>query len=85
MSGRGHGVTKGAVMNLSVFLARRVGVAFLAIFTRIAPTYGQNVSQVLVEVLRKCGDNLTYRPIKKMFLIRLDGRSWAPEGNVIRD
>ena len=30
-----------AVMNLSVFLAHRVGVAFLAIFALIAPAYGQ--------------------------------------------
>jgi branched-chain amino acid transport system substrate-binding protein len=77
--------------------------------------WAYEVSQVLVEVLRKCGDNLTranvmkqatsldmdvkmlrpgikvttsptdYRPIKKMFLIRFDGRTWMPEGNLVGD
>jgi branched-chain amino acid transport system substrate-binding protein len=71
---------------------------------------GYERAQVLVEVLKKCGDNLTranvmkqaasldlelgmlrpgikvktspndYQPIKQLFLIRFDGKEWAPLG-----
>jgi branched-chain amino acid transport system substrate-binding protein len=76
---------------------------------------GYERAQALVEVLRKCGDNLTrtnvmrqaasldlelgmlrpgirittspsgYQPIKQLFLIRFNGKSWVPFGAVIGD
>ena len=77
--------------------------------------YGYEVAQTLVEVLKKCGDDLThanvmkqaasldlelgmlrpgirittsptdYRPIKRLFLIKFDGKDWVPIGNVMGD
>ena len=77
--------------------------------------YGYEVAQTLVEVLKKCGDDLTranvmkqatsldlelgmlrpgirittsatdYRPIKQLYLIKFDGKSWVPFGGVIGD
>jgi branched-chain amino acid transport system substrate-binding protein len=74
---------------------------------------GYERAQALVEVLKKCGDNLTranvmkqaasldlelgmlrpgirittsptdYQPIKQLFLIRFNGKSWVPFGAVI--
>jgi branched-chain amino acid transport system substrate-binding protein len=76
---------------------------------------GYERAQAMVEVLRKCGDNLTranvmkqaasldlelgmfrpgiriktspsdYQPIKELFLIRFNGRSWTPVGPVVGD
>jgi ABC-type branched-subunit amino acid transport system substrate-binding protein len=76
---------------------------------------GYERAQTLVEVLRKCGDDLTranvmkqaasldlelgmlrpgikistspsdYQPIKQLFLIRFDGKSWLPIGPVTGD
>lgn len=76
---------------------------------------GYERAQALVEVLRKCGDDLTranvmkqaanldlelgilrpgirittspsdYQPIKQLFLIRFNGKSWVPFGAVIGD
>ena len=70
--------------------------------------YGYEVAQTLVEVLKKCGGNLTranvmkqaasldlelgmlrpgirittsqsdYQPIKQLYLIRFNGKDWAP-------
>jgi len=75
--------------------------------------FGYEVSETLVEVLKKCGDNLTrqnvmdqaaslnlelgmllpgirvttsktdYQPIKQLYLIRFNGKSWDPIGGVI--
>jgi branched-chain amino acid transport system substrate-binding protein len=77
--------------------------------------YGYEVAQALVEVLTRCGDELTrdnvmkqatsldlklgmlrpgvkittsptdYRPIKQLFLVQFDGRSWVPFGGVVGD
>ncbi len=74
---------------------------------------GYERAQVLVEVLKKCGDDLTranvmkqaasldlelgmlrpgirittsasdYQPIKQLYLIKFDGKSWVPLGQVI--
>jgi branched-chain amino acid transport system substrate-binding protein len=76
---------------------------------------GYERAQALVEVLKKCGDNLTranvmkqassldlqlgmlrpgigittspadYQPIKRLFLIKFDGKEWVPFGAVIGD
>jgi branched-chain amino acid transport system substrate-binding protein len=76
---------------------------------------GYERAQALVEVLRRCGDDLTranvmkqaasldlelgmlrpgirittspsdYQPIKQLFLIRFNGKSWLPFGAVIGD
>jgi hypothetical protein len=77
--------------------------------------YGYEVAQTLIEVLKKCGADLSranvmkqatnldlelgmlrpgirittsptdYRPIKQLYLIRFDGKDWAPVGEVIGD
>jgi hypothetical protein len=74
--------------------------------------YGYEVAQTMVEVLKKCGDDLTranvmkqatsldlelgmlspgiristsptdYRPIKELYLIKFNGKDWAPLGRV---
>ncbi len=76
---------------------------------------GYERAQALVEVLKKCGDNLTrrnimkqaasldlelgmlrpgirirtsasdYQPIKQLFLMKFDGKTWVPFGSVIGD
>jgi len=76
---------------------------------------GYERGQALVEVLKKCGDDLTrenvmkqaasldlelgilrpgirittsptdYQPIKQLYLIKFDGKSWVPFGQVISD
>jgi branched-chain amino acid transport system substrate-binding protein len=76
---------------------------------------GYERAQALVEVLKKCGDDLTranvmkqasnldlelgmlrpgirittspvdYQPIKRVFLIKFDGKEWAASGGVIGD
>jgi branched-chain amino acid transport system substrate-binding protein len=76
---------------------------------------GYERAQALVEVLKKCGDNLTranvmkqaasldlelgmlrpgirirtspagYQPIKQLFLMKFDGKTWVPFGSIIGD